>query len=302
LYTELQISRVLVVYKKSYYELYGYEHRERHFTALQERQHPLIETMRLSHDENQRALADVCAALEAVRLPYDCLYRGELKSSAGYDLLLSVGGDGTFLEVARYTTDIPVLGVNSDPLRSTALFCAADRTNVRQRLEALLAGSLHEVRLARLQVSINGSQLPHYALNDLLVAHDSPAAVTSYTLQLGDISESQKSSGIWIATAAGSTAAVRAAGGRVMPLRSRKLQYLVREPYFGDGCRYRLLKGLVAPDIPLCVTSKMRRGSLFMDGPHLRFRLRLGDELRVTTITTPPIRVIGLDRARRQRF
>jgi NAD+ kinase len=134
-----------------------------------------------------------------------------------------------------------------------------------------------------------------------LIAHANPAAVTSYTLQLGDISELQKSSGIWIATAAGSTAAIRSAGGRVMPLRSRKLQFLVREPYFGDGSRYRLLKGLVAPGTPLQVTSRMRRGRLFMDGPHLRFPLGLGNILSVTTAAAP-LRVIGLDGTRRQLF
>jgi NAD+ kinase len=297
----LQISRVLVVYKKSYYELYGYEHRDRHRAALQQRHAAIVHTMWLSHEENRRTLAAVCAALEAVRLPYDCIYRGELDSVAGYDLLLSVGGDGTFLEVARYAADLPVLGVNSDPQRSTALFCAAERLTIEPRLHALLAGTLPEVRLARLQASINGALLPHMALNDLLVAHENPAAVTSYTLQIDALSETQKSSGLWIATAAGSTAAIRSAGGRIMPLRSRKLQYLVREPYVGDGYRYRLRKGLLPPDTPLHLTSRMRRGRLFMDGPHLRFPLGLGDVLTVTTATAA-LRVIGLDGVRRQRF
>jgi hypothetical protein len=45
----------------------------------------------------------------------------------------------------------------------------------------------------------------------------------------------------------------------------------------------------------------MRRGRLFMDGPHLRFPLGLGDVLTVTTAPTP-LRVIGLDDTRRRRF
>jgi NAD+ kinase len=301
LLTELQISHVLVVYKKSYYELYGYQERA-HYRALLQQRHPeIVHTMRLSHEENRRTLAAVCEALDAARVPYDCVYRGDLRSVAGYDLLLSVGGDGTFLEVARYTVDTPVLGVNSDPQRSMAFFCAAERLNIQPRLKALLTGRLPEVRLARLQASINGVPLPHLTLNDLLVAHANPAAVTSYTLHLGAVSEAQKSSGVWIATAAGSTAAIRAAGGRIMPLRSRKLQYLIREPYVGDGCRYQLLKGLVPPDTPLTLTSRTRRGRLFIDGPHLRFPLGLGDILTVTTAATP-LRVVGLDRIRRQRF
>jgi NAD+ kinase len=297
----LQIARVLVIYKKSYYELYKYAHRERYLAALQQHQPQILRTMQQSHEETQQTLEAVCAALTALRLPYDCVYRGDLRSVAGYDVLLSVGGDGTFLEVARYVYDTPVLGVNSDPQRSTAIFCAADRQTVQQRLEALLAGTLPEVRLARLQATMNDTLLPHLALNDLLVAHANPAAVSAYTLELGDWSESQKSSGLWISTAAGSTAAIRSAGGRVLPLRSRRLQYLVREPYLGDSRRYRLLRGQIAPGTLLRVVSRMRRGRVFMDGPHLRFPFGLGDVLTVTTAPTP-LRTFGLDVPRRQRF
>lgn len=170
----MQIARVLVVYKKSDYELYQDAHRKRDLARLQKHHPAIVRAMRLSHEENQRTLAAVCQALETLSLPYDCLYRGELAKVSGYDVVLSVGGDGTFLEVARYAHDMPVLGVNSDPPRSTALFCAADRANIQPRLEAVLAEALSEVCLARLQARINETLLPYYALNDLLVAHVNP--------------------------------------------------------------------------------------------------------------------------------
>ena len=56
---------------------------------------------------------------DTLRLPL----RGELTSVADYNLVLSVGGDGTFLEVARYIGDLPILGVNSDP-NAARLFSA----------------------------------------------------------------------------------------------------------------------------------------------------------------------------------
>lgn len=297
----MQISRLLVVYKKSFYELYGYEHRERHFKALQKRHHPIVQAMQLSHEENQRTLDAVHEALTAAHIPYDCIYRGELATITDYDLLLSVGGDGTLLEVARHAGDMPVLGINSDPTRSTAFFCAANRSTIGSCLTALLAGQLRQVPLARLQVTLNGTELPFYALNDLLIAHSNPAAMASYILRIGETSEAQKSSGMWIATAAGSTAAIRAAGGRIMPLRSRKRQYLVREPYRRDGQRYRLRKGMVAPETLLEVTCTMRRGRLFIDGPHLRYAVDLGDVLSVGLAPTP-LRVFGLDKNRQKRF
>ena len=290
--------RALVVYKKSHYELYESRTGVR---TLPEQAHPFVRSMMLSHDANQRALAAVHRAFEAAGVSYDCIYRGELRSAAGYDLLCSVGGDGTFLEVARHSVATPVLGINSDPQRSIALFCAADQDTVRERLEAALTGQLHEVRLARIRVAVNGEPLAFYALNDLLFCHANPAAMTAYTLRIGDAKEAQKSSGVWFASAAGSTAAIRSAGGRRMPLRSRCLQYLVREPYVAEGPTYRLRKGLVGPAVQVELTSKTRQGRLYIDGSHRYQPCGLGDVVQVST-AAPPLRVLGIDDERRQRF
>ncbi len=290
--------RALVVYKKSHYELYE---TRTGIQTLQQGAHPFVRSMMSSHEANQRTLAAVHRAFEAVGVAYQCIYRGELRSTDGFDLLCSVGGDGTFLEVARHSVSTPVLGINSDPQRSIALFCAADQDTVRARLEAALAGKLREVRLARMQVSVNGEAVGHYALNDMLFCHTNPAAMSSYTLRLDDIEEAQKSSGVWFATAAGSTAAIRSAGGRRLPLRSRRLLYLVREPYVADGTRYRLAKGTVAPEAQVELISKTRQGRLFIDGSHRHVACGLGDVMQVST-SAPPLPVLGLDDQRRQRF
>ena len=297
----MQIARLLVVYKKSYYELYGYEDRERRDGAARQRYASIIEAMERSHEENRQTLTTVRQVLDAANVPYDCIYRGELEPISSYDLVLSVGGDGTLLEVSRYAGETPVLGVNSDPIRSTAFFCAADRTTIAQRFDDLLNDALALTPLTRLQLAINDQVLPFYALNDLLIAHMNPAAMAAYDLAIGDEDERQRSSGIWLSTAAGSTAGIRAAGGRVLPLHSRQRQYLVREPYAGNRQQYRLLQGLIPPDIPVAVTSRMRRGRVFIDGPHLRYALGLGDTLSVTLASTP-LRLYGLDPKRQNRF
>ena len=86
-----------------------------------------------------------------------------------------------------------------------------------------------------------------------------------------------------------------------MPLRSRRLQYLVREPYVADGTRYRLGKGTVAPDAHVELISKTRQGRLFIDGSHRHVACGLGDVMQVST-SAPPLPVLGLDDQRRQRF
>ncbi|MEM9195948.1 MAG: hypothetical protein AAGF12_42670, partial [Myxococcota bacterium] len=79
----------------------------------------------------------------------------------------------------------------------------------------------------------------------------------------------------------GSTAAQRSAGGKVLPIRSKRLQFIVREPYFGDGPRFELTKGLVEPDEEFLLISKTPEGSLYLDGPHRVHQVQLGSEIRM---------------------
>ena len=52
-----------------------------------------------------------------------------------------------------------------------------------QMLDATLAGSRHHSELSRISVKLNGSQLPTYALNDILVSHPCPATVSRFSLR-----------------------------------------------------------------------------------------------------------------------
>src|SRR6185295_12301282 len=101
-------------------------------------------------------------------------------------------------------------------------------------------------RIHRMSVAINGKPVREQAFNDVLIAHRNPAAMTRYRLTIGASQEDQRSSGVWISTAAGSTAGIRSAGGRRMPITAKRLQYLVREPYTWPQRRYRLGRGLTA--------------------------------------------------------
>jgi NAD+ kinase len=89
----------------------------------------------------------------------------------------------------------------------------------------------------------------------------------------------QRSSGLWVSTACGSTAAIRSAGGAVLPRSSRRLQYLVREPYTPPGQpRPRgVVRGVVRPGEVLVLVSHVRRGMLWADGPYRKLALPYGE-------------------------
>lgn len=281
--------KILVVYKKSFFEAHGGNRK-----ALSSLEPGDRARLIRADAENRRALADVTAYLDDVAVPYDVMDRASIAGRRKYDLVVALGGDGTFFTAARYLVDTPIFGINSDPANSLGLWTCADRNTFRRPLESALEGKLKGTRLQRMAVSINGKLTRTRPFNDILFAHKNPAAMTRYRLRVDGRSEDQKGSGIWISTAAGSTAAIRSAGGRRMPIHSRRFQFLVREPYAWPRRRYALVRGFADRFV---VTTFMVESAIWIDGSRLRRDLTLGDQVEIRR--GPPITVLGYDDRRR---
>ena len=291
-------ARVLVVYKKSAYQLYLVENRHPVMKRLYRQGHPDARDMRQAHEVHQRTLETVIRHLKHRGVRFDLVYRATLTTTARHDLIVAVGGDGTFLQASHLITDAPILGVNSDPARSEAVFCAATAATFPRFLDRALSGRAPVLPVQRLQLRHNGRLLRPLVLNDVLLAHPNPATMSRYRLHIGTRAEYQKSSGIWIATAAGSSSAILAAGGRRLPWSSMRFQYRPREIYEGRLNRAHLQGGLLSSNARVELTWLMREGAMFVDGPHLRHVLQFGDRISVTPAHQHPLRVLGLDPAR----
>ncbi len=247
--------------------------------------------------EHRKALAAVTACLKDFGLPFDAVTRFNAPSRRRYDLVIALGGDGTFFVAAQRAGRAPVLGVNSDPSRSLGLWTCADRRTFRAQLKRALAGSLGTTRINRMRIFLNGRELPDRPFNDVLFAHLNPGVMTRYRFGTGGRREDQKSSGVWMSTAAGSTAVIRSAGGRRMPITSRRLQYVVREPY-GWPKRPRLVRGF---GDRFTLTASMTGCALWIDGRRSCVRLASGDRVEIRT-GGPALTVLGLDDRRRRRL
>jgi NAD+ kinase len=284
--------KILIVYKKSFLESHGGDSK-----GLAQLDPADRDRLIKADQENRRALGDLTAHLARQGIASDAVSRGTLAARRRYDLVISLGGDGTFFAAARYLKDTPILGINSDPANSLGLWTCSDRASFREPLERALAGKLRACRVHRLSVEINGKPAREQAFNDVLIAHKNPAAMTRYRLQIGSLAEEQRSSGLWISTAAGSTAGIRSAGGRRMPISSKRLQYLVREPYTWPERDYRFARGFVSGLELQTLTVGL---GLWIDGSRIRYDLDLGD--RVTLRSGPPLLVLGYDDRRRRRL
>ncbi|KAL0443641.1 UNVERIFIED_CONTAM: putative NADH kinase [Sesamum latifolium] len=202
------------------------------------------------------------------------------------DLVVTVGGDGTLLQASHLMDDsIPVLGVNSDPTRpeevaelneefdatrSTGYLCAATANNFEQPISTA-------------------------ALNDVLLAHPCPATVSRFSFRIKKIGEPLssllhcRSSGLRVSTAAGSTAAMHSAGGSAMPILSKELQFMVREP-ISPGATSHLMHGFVKSYERMDIGWFCREGFLYIDGSHVVHSVQLGDTIELSS-GAPPLKV-----------
>lgn len=238
------------------------------------------------HDLHLKTLDILYPFLRKLGISFETCSTKQLRTIKNVDLVITVGGDGTVLKTSHFLQDQPILGIKSYGRESVGYFCAATTDTMNLYISSLLSGHIKPVKLNRLEVRIDGHRVEELTLNDILFAHAMPASTTVYKLAIGNKSEVQKSSGIWISSAAGSTAAVTAAGGHPMPLSSRKMQYIVREPY-APSVRYSLVKGIVSEKGPIKITSLTKHGTVSIDGSHIQYPAGEGTEILIRSASKP---------------
>ena len=131
------------------------------------------------------------------------------------DLIISVGGDGTLLRVARLVapSGIPILGVNAGRLGFLTEIDASDATDLLSR--ALNGeGRIEE----RTMLAVEHAGASSYALNDAIISRGGPARTVQVGIAVnGAELLAFRGDGVVVATATGSTAYSLAAGGPVLP-------------------------------------------------------------------------------------
>ncbi len=296
--------RVAIVQKRTTYRKFVVEEHDPLLARLLRRRDPTVIRLRSSHEAHEETVREVEAALD--KLDADVVFRGGPRGRipARVDLVVTIGGDGTLLAASHQIgAGIPLLGINSAPEHSIGFFCGGKKGNVLATLRRAMAGRLPSTKLTRMRVELNGKCLHARVLNEALFCHASPAATSRYILRVTKgagafAEEDQRSSGMWIGPAAGSTAAQRSAGGKVLPLASRRIQYVVREPYRPIGKRIRFSVGLLDEDGKLTLRSKIRDGRVFIDGHRIVHAVTIGDVL-VMRRTSETLTVLGLATKRR---
>jgi NAD+ kinase len=294
--TATTAPHVLVIFKKSAFQLYVRERRSARVVSLLRKKDVTVQRLRAAHDDHVGSIAEAKSVLLALGTRAVFRYRADIGAAHEFDLVVTLGGDGTLLWASHAVgANIPVVAINTAPQDSVGFFCAGTKPELGDVLADAVRGRTRAVRLTRMRVDVDGERLGNRVLNDALFCHECPAATSRYLIARAGVEEEQKSSGLWVGPAAGSTAAQRSAGGRVLAVSSQHLQYVVREPYTPGAVRYKFERGLIAPDDSLHVINKMRSGRLYLDGPHAAHVVQMGARLTFAR-SDEPLTLLGLRR------
>lgn len=135
------------------------------------------------------------------------------------DLIISIGGDGTFLECVTFlkSINIPILGINSGRL---GFLANVQKENITEAIENLIDQQYTIETRSLLKISTNNNEAFdgfNYALNEITIhKSDSSSMITIHTYVNDEFLNSYWADGLIISTPTGSTAYSLSAGGPIV--------------------------------------------------------------------------------------
>ncbi len=185
------LKRVLVLYKRSAYKIYFLEKD----SSLAKRRNPVVKNeitrFQKAHEQHYQTLEQINKTLLTYGVRFKESYRGHNIDYSQFDFIITVGGDGTFLEASRHLKNQIIIGVNSAPEYSVGRFCIATAKTFEKVLLDIKSNKINPRFLYRLRARIEGEPKPVHFLNDILLCHANPANLSRYYLQVNNKWEEQ---------------------------------------------------------------------------------------------------------------
>jgi NAD kinase len=205
------------------------------------------------------------------------------------DIVVSFGGDGEVLDVARNITNEymmnhkPLVWVEPADKGSVAAFSEKSEKNYHEKVGLLINNNYREEEWSRLKGVIKkNNEIVHesIALNEVLIGKKYFSSMARYTISIGDKKEYHLSSGLAISTQAGLTGLLLniapyepiiekqlMEGSYKADMKSKKLSFKTINPPINIRRNSHMLSGEIEEDKNIIVTSAMNySGAVAFDG------------------------------------
>ncbi len=175
---------------------------------------------------------------------FDALFSVSSLREDGADLLLSIGGDGTFLDTVLYVRDsgIPVLGINCGHLGFLANVSVGE---IDAAIDYISAGKYDTEQRSLVGLQVEGDGFPgfHFGLNEVSIQKTDRSSLLRIHAYVDEVYlTTYWADGLIVATPTGSTAYSLSGGG---PIVSPECRAIVLTPV----CPHNLsMRALVVPE------------------------------------------------------
>jgi len=118
-----------------------------------------------------------------------CFWKNSLKEKnlQNKELIISIGGDGTFLSASHFVKNQTIIGINSNKKRSEGVLTSESIENLKAKLKKIKEGKFRVKEYKRVKAKIFQKDkciLTEYALNEVYVGNVNPHHTSKYTLCL----------------------------------------------------------------------------------------------------------------------
>jgi len=230
----METPKILIVTKQSKYE-YEIEKFKLTDEELKEKykhEHANLNAILSSHEAQINSRTKIKELL-----PYaEMIPMNKLKETTSYSLIISFGGDNSFTYTSHYAGDTPIIGINSDPLRSVGALCMWSSKDLEETIETILKEEYEIENWTRLKTTINDEKITS-ATSEYYFGEKQRKDMSRNTIEYRGKEYEQKSSGIIIATGAGSTGWYNSANrflfpeGNTFTKTEKKAVFINTEPY-----------------------------------------------------------------------
>ena len=241
----------------------------------------------LLEERGCKVLLDEVSAMVLPELNMSVADRDEIGEQC--DLVIVVGGDGTFLNAARTLNDykVPLLGIN---LGRLGFLTDIHSERISGRLNAILDGEYIEEERFLLHGSFEyengkGEISSSDAFNDIVVHKGHVARMIELDLYInGKYVNTQRADGLIVSTPTGSTAYALSGGG---PILHPSLDAIVLVPICPHTMSQRPIVIDSDTDIEIRVSDNNHGDALVTCDGQLHVDLGIGDSVRITKKKTP---------------
>ena len=214
------------------------------------------------------------------------------------DLVITAGGDGTFLNAAQRFGSCCMLGMNNDykPLAGVgsygALTCV-NRDTLTQRLKDLKKGSYTIVNWSRLQAHINGELVNRLAINDIYFGQKISYRTCDLIIEQSGQTEQFNCSGVLLCTGMGSHAWHYNAGGSPFSNELEAFGFRVLFPNLKRPLTFT--SGILQDGQEVIITPERDGYILSFDSSTDEIATEMGDVIRISIAPEGAIRVLSFE-------